>query len=177
MHDDETPQTFYNPHAFSFDPEVVIALMADTQIRKAIDRGEFDDLPGAGQPLDLSDADDPDWWIKKMMIREGIVKLPPSIQMRKEDAALDEQLDEITNEEAARLTIDEFNLRVIRARYEPPAGPPLLTMPRDVEATVKAWAARKAARVREARETGDQSTSEGSHRRRLFRKSRNRCEE
>ena len=35
-------------------------------IREAQERGEFDDLPGAGKPLkDLGDPDDPLWWLRR----------------------------------------------------------------------------------------------------------------
>ncbi|HWS51339.1 MAG TPA: DUF1992 domain-containing protein, partial [Microbacterium sp.] len=138
--DSGLPLPFYNAAAFAFDTEVAIALIADLQIRKAIERGEFDDLPGSGKPLDLPAHHDPDWWLKNLMKREGLVMLPPSIQLRKDEAALDKQLDELPNETAARREIEQFNDRVIRARYQLPAGPPLITMPRDVEATVLAWA-------------------------------------
>lgn len=142
---------FYDPAAVAFDTEVVIALIADMRIREAIERGEFDDLPGSGKPLDLPDHHDPDWWFKSLVKREGLVMLPPSIQLRKEDAALDEQLDQLSNEVAVRREIEQFNERVIRARYQPPAGPPLITMPRDLEATVAAWADRRTARAEEVR--------------------------
>ena len=33
----------------------------DRLIREATERGEFDNLPGAGKPLNLGGADDPDW--------------------------------------------------------------------------------------------------------------------
>jgi len=37
----------------------------DKQIREAQERGDFDDLPGAGKPLPhLGDPDDADWWVK-----------------------------------------------------------------------------------------------------------------
>lgn len=51
-----------------------------------------------------------------------------------------------------RYEVEKFNERVIWARYQLPAGPPLITMPRDVEAAVAAWADRKAARAEEARQ-------------------------
>lgn len=126
------PLAFYNPAAFAFDTEVAIALIADMQIRKAIERGEFDDLPGSGKPLDLPAHHDPDWWLKSLMKRERIVMLPPSIQLRKEDAALDAELDQLGNEAAVRNEVEQFNERVIRARYQLPAGPPLITMPREI---------------------------------------------
>jgi Domain of unknown function (DUF1992) len=170
------PLRFYNPAAFAFDTEVVIALLADRQIRKGIERGEFDNLPGSGKPLDLPHHDDPDWWVKGLMKRAGLVMLPPSIQLRKDDAALDEQLDRLSNEAAVRCEVEQFNERVIRGRYQLPVGPPLITMPRDVGATVAAWADRRAARAEEARKKADEvaEAREGArakerNRRRLFR--------
>ena len=152
MTDAEQPAAFFNPYAFSVDAEVAIAMLADLQIRRAIDRGEFDDLPGSGKPLDLSDSDDPDWWLKRLMKRERLVMLPPSIQLRKDDAALDAQLDRLSGEKDVRREIEEFNSRVIRARYELTAGPPLVTMPRDVDRTVRSWAERRAERLAEEHE-------------------------
>ena len=151
MTEQEPPLSFYNAAAIVFDADVTIALIADMRIRKAIERGEFDNLPGSGKPLDLPRVHDPNWWINNLMKREGLVLLPHSIQLRKDDAALDEHLDQLPNEEAVRREIAQFNELVIRARYQLPAGPPLITMPRDVEATVAAWAERKAARTEEAR--------------------------
>lgn len=152
MTHEEPPAAFYNPYAFAFDTDVAIALLADFQIRRAIERGDFDDLPGSGEPLDLPDHHDPDWWVKNLMKRENFQPpLPPSIQLRKDDAALDARLDQISTEAAVRREVEEFNQRVIRARYQLPAGPPLVTMPRDTEATVSAWATRKAERIEESR--------------------------
>ena len=45
-----------------------------------------------------------------------------------------------------RRDVEDFNERVVRARYQLPEGPPLITMPRDVDATVAAWQERRAAR-------------------------------
>jgi hypothetical protein len=41
---------------------------------------------------------------------------------------------------------------VIKARYSLQSGPPLITMPRDVEETVSAWRERRDARRRERAE-------------------------
>jgi hypothetical protein len=119
----------------------------DLQIRQAQERGEFDNLPGAGKPIEgLGGEHDPDWWLKKLVERERIAVLPPSIALRKEDAELDERLDKLNVEKDVRREVEEFNERVIRARYSLSAGPPLITMPRDVDATVEAWSERRAAR-------------------------------
>ena len=40
-------------------------------IRAAIERGEFEDLPGAGEPLEGLDRPyDPNWWVKSWIERE-----------------------------------------------------------------------------------------------------------
>lgn len=117
----------------------------------------------------MPDRYDPDWWLKNLVKRERLVVLPPSIELRREDAALDDRLDEIWVEDDVRHEVEEFNRRVLRGRYQAPAGPPLATMPRDVEATVAAWADRRAARAAEARARALASASdEGRRRRRRF---------
>src|SRR3954471_23974578 len=116
----------------------------DLQIRQAQERGEFDNLPGAGKPIEgLGGEHDPDWWLKKLVERERIAVLPPSIALRKEDAELDDRLDGLNVEREVREVVEDFNERVIRARYSLSAGPPLITMPRDVEATVAGWQERR----------------------------------
>ena len=124
----------------------------DLQIRQAMARGEFDDLPGAGKPIaDLGTQHDPDWWLKRMIKREQVSVLPPSLQLRKEDAELDERLDKLSVESEVRREVEEFNARVMRARYTPVDGPPLITQPRDVDSTVAAWRDRRRARRRTPR--------------------------
>ena len=120
----------------------------DQQIRVAMARGDFDDLPGAGKPIqDLGAQHDPDWWIKRLIEREKITGvLPPALQLRKDDAELDGRLDRHTAESEVRRLLEEFNARVMKARYTPVDGPPLITMPRDVEDEVVRWRERRQAR-------------------------------
>jgi hypothetical protein len=116
-----------------------------------MERGDFDDLPGAGKPLKLGDTHDPNWWIKKLVERENVAVLPPSLALRKEDAELDDTLDKLQTEAEVRRHVTDFNERVVAARYRLPEGPPLVTMPRDVEETVAAWRARRTTRLAEQR--------------------------
>ena len=125
----------------------------DHQLRLAMERGEFDNLAGAGKPIkDLGAQHDPDWWIKRLVEREKITGvLPPALQLRKDDAELDARLDRHTAESEVRRVLEEFNARVMKARYTPVDGPPLITMPRDVEAEVEQWRARMQERREAAR--------------------------
>jgi hypothetical protein len=124
----------------------------DLQIKEAMARGDFDNLPGAGKPIkSLGTQHDPDWWVKQLIEREKITGvLPPALQLRKDDAELDATLDRHTAESEVRRELEDFNARVMKARYTPVDGPPLVTMPRDVEAEVDAWRERRLARRREA---------------------------
>lgn len=118
-----------------------------------MERGEFENLPGAGKPIEgLGGDHDPDWWVKRLVERERITVLPESIALRKEDAELDATLDRYLTEAEARQHVEDFNARVIRARYSLAPGPPLITMPRDVEEAVERWRERAAARRTAARE-------------------------
>lgn len=40
----------------------------EQQIQEAIERGEFDNLPGAGKPLDTADQG-PGWWARRLLER------------------------------------------------------------------------------------------------------------
>jgi hypothetical protein len=127
----------------------------DLQIRRAIEKGEFEDLPGYGRPIEgLSEDHDPDWWVKKLIEREKITGvLPPSLQIRKEDAELDDRLDKMANEAEVRREVTEFNDRVRWTLYRPPEGPPMITRPRDPDTEVERWRARREERrTRRARE-------------------------
>ena len=115
----------------------------DLQIERAIARGEFDNLPGAGKPLPPLDPD-PNWWLKKLIERENITGvLPEALQLRKDDAELDSSLDRLPNEARVREELELFNRRVVNARRQLQGGPPVITKLRDVEAEVAAWRARR----------------------------------
>jgi hypothetical protein len=117
----------------------------DQQIRQAMARGEFDNLPGAGKPIhDLGPTHDPDWWVRRLVEREKITGvLPPALQLRKEDAELEATLDRERSERAVREILVDFNRRVVEARRQLLGGPPVITKLRDVEAEVEAWRERR----------------------------------
>ena len=126
----------------------------DIQIQQAMERGDFDDLPGYGKPIEGIGSDhDPDWWLKKLVEREQITGvLPPALQVRKDDAELDARLrpDRQPRREVRR-EVEDFNERVRKAMIQPLGGPPMITRQRDINAEVTAWKRRRAARVEEQR--------------------------
>jgi hypothetical protein len=126
----------------------------DLQVRQAMERGEFENLPGKGKPLEgLTGKDDPDWWVRRLVEREQITGvLPPSLQLRKEDAELDGRLDRLGSEADVRREVEEFNARVRWALYRPPEGPPMVTQRRDPDTEVARWEERRQLRRRAAAE-------------------------
>jgi hypothetical protein len=147
----------------------------EQQLRIARERGDFDDLPGLGKPIEgLGSSHDPDWWLKKLVEREQVSVLPPALPVRQEDAGLDDRLDRISVEREVRREVEEFNARVASARIQPLGGPPMITRERDVDAEVERWRARREARraaqaarraAEEAAETRQQTGRRGRFRR------------
>ena len=128
------------------------AAYVEVAIQQAIRRGEFDNLPGAGKPLQgLGERHDPDWWIRRKIETEKLTGLgPPALTLRVESAELAERLDELTREEDVREFVDDFNHRVIEARRQLLGGPPVVTPTRDVDDEVRAWRERRAERIAQA---------------------------
>jgi len=133
------------------------AMRLDAQVRDAMARGEFDNLPGAGKPIPgLDKPHDPDWWVKRLIERENISGvLPPALALRKEDAVLTERIDEQVTEGDVRRLLEDFNARVVDARRQLLGGPPVITPTRDIDAEVEAWRGRRAQR-RAARRTPEE---------------------
>ncbi|MGW0471205.1 DnaJ family domain-containing protein [Streptomyces coeruleorubidus] len=129
-------------------PGVDFESWVDKQIRDAETRGEFERLPGAGQPLpaDVDSTYDELWWVKRKMAREGLSVLPPTLALRKEaeDALLAAYA--ASSEQAVRKIIGEINDKIRDMMFKPPPGPPLGKKPYDVEDVVRQWRERRADR-------------------------------
>lgn len=116
----------------------------EKQIREAQERGEFDDLPGAGKPLRGLDDPDPDWWVKKMIAREGLDSsdaLPPVMLLRREHATFPESLVEVRTEAGVREVLRDYNRRVVEDRRRPALGKrsPVWAPTVDVDEMVARW--------------------------------------
>lgn len=119
--------------------------LVERQIREAQERGEFDNLPGAGKPLKgLGESDDPDWWVRQLVQREGLDMtgaMPPVMALRKEAAGFPESLLDLRTEESVRAVLEDFNHRVKLDRLRPAVGPfpPMLARTVDVDDLVAQW--------------------------------------
>jgi hypothetical protein len=113
----------------------------DRQTREAQERGEFDNLPGAGKPLpDHNELNDEDWWVKGLIHREGIrAVLPTTLKLRKDIEDLPAQIAKQTNESAVRNLVTELNQRILKARRGPVDGPPTIFNTIDVDEIVRRW--------------------------------------
>jgi len=70
----------------------------DTIIREAIRRGEFDNLPGKGKPIDLSDYfNTPENFRLAYSIMKNAGVLPEEVEILKEIEALKSQLEACTD--------------------------------------------------------------------------------
>lgn len=150
-------------------------------IREAQERGEFDDLPGAGKPLpDLGDTDDPLWWVRRYAEREGLdlsLALPTPLQLRKEAATYPQALSDLRTETSVREVLEDFNRRVRRDRLRPPERglPQLLAPTVDVDDMVRQWKDLRAA-SQPAQVDPPVTSGEARPRRRWWRRRRTRTE-
>jgi DnaJ-like protein len=112
----------------------------DQVIRDGRDRGEFDDLPGAGKPLPgLDKPRDEMWWVRKKVQSEGISYLPPALALRKDREDTLTRLDTETSEAQVRRLLVELNSRIRDVNSRCITGPPSTVMPLDVELVVQGW--------------------------------------
>jgi hypothetical protein len=109
------------------------------QIREARERGLLENLPGEGRPLDLRDADDPLWWAKKLVQREGLSIVPPSVEIKRTVELVLAGLPELSREQEARDALLAVNEEIRRTNSLAHAGPPTVQAPLDVEERLAEW--------------------------------------
>ncbi|MFF0815240.1 DUF1992 domain-containing protein [Rhodococcus sp. NPDC003318] len=116
----------------------------ERQIRLAQERGDFDNLEGAGKPLPHVDDADENWWVKRKLAAEGLsteALLPPSLQLRREIERLPDSVADLPTEQAVRDVVADVNRRI--AEYIRAPSQPVVPVHRvDVDAAVAAWRAR-----------------------------------
>jgi Domain of unknown function (DUF1992) len=125
-------------------PGIGFQTWVERQIREAMDRGEFDNLPGAGKPIaDIDKPHDELWWIKQKLRRENLSYLPATLALRKEaEDALAAALAARTEGQVRRI-LAAVNRKIVDGNRKAASGPPLNLMPFDVDRVVADWRRRR----------------------------------
>ena len=98
-------------------PSVFAALtrLAEERIRDAIQRGEFDNLPGRGKPLKLEDDRHiPDDLRLAYRILKNADCLPPELELKKEIRKAEELLSSISDEGEKYRQLQKVNFLIMK---------------------------------------------------------------
>lgn len=89
--------------------------IAEKKIKEAQERGEFDDLPGTGEPLNI---DDDSRIPEDLRLTYKILKnadcLPPELELRKEIRQMEDMLEKIPDEKERYRQIKRINFKVLQ---------------------------------------------------------------
>ena len=123
-------------------PETSFASWIDQRINEAAERGAFDNLPGAGQPIPRrGEAGDGQAWLRDYLRREGVSAedlLPTPLRLRKEIERLTATVPDLSSEREVRELVTGLNQRILQWRRIP-VGPPVYLRLVDEEAMVARW--------------------------------------
>ena len=112
----------------------------ERQIQDAQAAGEFEALPGLGQPLPLvEDAHDENWWLKRKLKRERLSVLPPGLQIRLDVENGLRAINQLPDERTVRRAVEELNEKIDQANHSVTWGPPSTTMPLDADLVIAKW--------------------------------------
>jgi hypothetical protein len=92
-----------------------IERLAEERIREAMDRGEFDDLPGRGEPLELeNDSHLPEDLRIAYKILKNADCLPPELQLRKQIHTTQQLLAGITDTQQKYKQLQKLNFLIMK---------------------------------------------------------------
>lgn len=137
----------------------------DRQVRVAQERGDFDNLPGAGKPLPGRSHDELGW-VRDYVRREGLSSealLPTPLRLRREIERLAETIRGLHSEHAVRAVAEELNVQIVDY-VRMPSGPRVPIGPVNADDLVEKWRAmrRWAKRRRTSRRPGGPGGGAGS---------------
>jgi hypothetical protein len=139
-------------------PPMKFQTWIDQQVADAERRGLFDDLPGAGKPLNIKpgavDGDYGAAWARDYARREGVPvgeMLPTPLRLRKEIERLAETAGEFRTEAEVREAAADLNRRIVEWRRIP-VGPPIHVSLVNPDNLVARWRAAQSARAKQARD-------------------------
>src|SRR5690606_29144296 len=114
------------------------------QISEAVERGDFDNLPGAGKPIPDLDKPYDEVWVRNFLRREGLTAddlLPTPLRLRKEVERLREKVRPLRSEQAVRDLVESLNEEILTYLRMPVSGPRIPVAPVKVEKVVEQWRA------------------------------------
>ena len=89
--------------------------LVEEKIRRAQEEGVFDDLPGAGKPLELEQDDSiPEDLRLTYKVLKNSGCLPPEVELRREIFSLRQVLDSVTDADTRRQIIRELNYKQLK---------------------------------------------------------------
>ena len=136
-------------------PKVRWETWVERKIRESMERGEFDNLPGQGEPLpDLAQPYDELWWLRKKLREEKLSIDPPALTLRREVDDIRARIATAGHEAEVRRLVAAINERIVYVNSHLTFGPPSDIVPLDVEWVVADW--------RAARPTSEGGSGAGS---------------
>ena len=89
--------------------------IAEQRIREALERGEFDDLPGRGEPLNFEDDSRvPEDLRLAYKLLKNADCLPPELALKKEIRQMEDMLESIPDEKEKYRQIKQINYKIMK---------------------------------------------------------------
>ncbi|MFI6240095.1 DUF1992 domain-containing protein [Micromonospora sp. NPDC050795] len=120
----------------------------EAKIQDAVQRGEFDRLPGMGKPIPGRGAPyDEAWWIKSFLEREALpsdLLLPTSLQLRRRIEQVPDEVRDLPTEQSVRDFVGQLNAQIVAWLRFPDDGPRVAVRPVNTEDVIRRWRAERA---------------------------------
>ena len=121
-------------------PGITWETWIERKIRESIEAGEFDNLPGSGEPIaELARPYDELWWLRKKLREEQLSVDPPTLVLRREYQDTLAQIAEARTEGEVRRLAAAINEKIIYVNSHTTFGPPTELVPLNVERVVAEW--------------------------------------
>ena len=89
--------------------------IVEKRIKEAQERGDFDDLPGHGEPINIEDDRNiPEDLRLVYKILKNADCLPPELQLRKDIRQMEDMLDNIPDEKEKYRQIKKINFKIMQ---------------------------------------------------------------